>query len=92
MDAAVGDLFGELDRLQQLQGRAAALLGGVDTLHRLDRFTTSATFAALRRRAEAAEAERDALRARLAALEGEFAARFAAAGHPHEGARPGRST
>ena len=86
MDAAVGDLFGELDRLQQLQGRAAALVAGGSALHRLDPDTTSATIANLRRRAERAEAERDALRARLAALEGWLAAGHAAARHLHEGA------
>ena len=86
MDVAVSDLFSELDRLEQLQGRAAVLLSGVRALHQVDRATTSATIAALRRRAERAEAERDALRARLAALDGWFTAGHAAANHPHRGA------
>ncbi len=86
MDVAVSDLIGELDRLQQLQGRAAALVAGVGALHRLDLDATVATIADLRQRAERAEAEQDALRARLAALEGRLAAGHAAARHLHEGA------
>ena len=85
MDAAVRDLFGELDRLQDLQGRADALLAGVGALHRLDLASTGAMIAALRRRAERAEVERDALRARLAAPAGRVAPGHAAADHPHEG-------
>ena len=72
MDATVGKLFGELDRLHQLQKRADALVAGVGALHRLEVAATGETLAALRRRAEAVEAERDALRVRLAALEGLF--------------------
>ena len=83
MDAAVGDRFGELDRRQQLRGRADALLAGAGALHRPDLAATSATIADRRRRAERAEAERDALRARLAAIEGWFAAGHAAVEHPH---------
>ena len=83
MEAAVGDLFGELDRLQQRQGRADALLAGVGALHRLDLAAASATIAARRRRAERAAAERDALRAHLAAIEGWVAAAHAAVEHPH---------
>src|SRR5215218_7434263 len=49
MDAAVGDLFGELDRLQQLQRRADALLAGVGTLHRSGGAATRETIADLRR-------------------------------------------
>ena len=83
MEAAVGDLFGELDRLQQLQGRVDALRAGVGALHRLDLVATSAPIADRRRRAERAEARPDALRARLAAIEGWVAAGHAAVEHPH---------
>jgi hypothetical protein len=73
MDAAVGDLFAELDRLHALRERADALLAGVGGLRRLELAARDAELAALRRRAEAAEAERDVLRARLAARGGDAA-------------------